>query len=72
MKKDSSKNEDLSLFQIAHSILAAFFGVQSKENYKRDDAYIEKKGILPFVIMGFALAITLHVIIYGIVQLVIP
>lgn len=70
---DKTKDKtDLTLFQVAHSILAAFIGIQSKENHRRDDDFIEKRGLLPYVVMGFALAILFHVIIYSIVQLVIP
>ena len=40
-----SENKDPSIFQIAQSLLASFFGVQSQENMDRDEKYIEKNGI---------------------------
>ncbi len=52
-----SEQKDPNIFQIAFSILAAFFGVQSKKNLERDDAYIEKNGIKVYVIIGFTFAI---------------
>lgn len=64
------EQKDPTIFQIAFSILASFFGVQNKENYERDNAYIEKKGIKIYVIMGFLFAFIFHMVIYLLVKIV--
>ncbi len=64
--------KDPNLFQIAWSMLASFIGVQNKENYERDNAYIEKKGLKPYIIMGVLLVIAFHVTLFIIVKFVIP
>jgi len=66
-----SEQKDPNIFQIAHSILAAFIGVQSKKNHECDDAYVEKKGLKPYIIMGFALAIAFHLVLVVIVKIVV-
>lgn len=65
-----TQEKDPSIFQIAFSLLASFFGVQSKENMARDEAYIEKNGIKVYVIMGFFLVFCLLLTLFGIVKLV--
>jgi Protein of unknown function (DUF2970) len=60
------------VFQIAWSMLAAFFGVQNKKNFERDNAYIEKKGIKLYIIMGFCLAIAFFLGLFAIVKFVVP
>jgi hypothetical protein len=64
--------KDPNVFQIAWSMLASFIGVQNKKNYERDNAYIEKKGLKPYIIMGVLLVIMFHVTLYTIVKFVIP
>ena len=65
-----SDQKDPKLFQIAFSLLASFFGVQSKKNWDRDAAYIEKKGIKVYIIMGFFLVFCLLITLFGIVQII--
>ncbi len=65
-----SDQKDPNIFQIAFSLLAAFFGVQSKEKMDRDAAYIDKKGIKVYIIMGFFLVFCLILTLIGIVQLI--
>lgn len=65
-----NEQKDPNIFQIAHSILAAFIGVQSKKNHERDDAYVEKKGLKPYILMGIALVIVFHLILYAIVKII--
>jgi DUF2970 family protein len=62
--------KDPNIFQIAFSLLASFFGVQSQKNMDRDEAYIEKHGIKVYIIMGFFLVFCLLVTLYLIVKLV--
>jgi len=69
---DKDKVKDPNLLQIAWSMIAAFFGVQNKKNFERDNAYIEKKGIKIYIIMGFSLVIGFGLILYTIVNLIVP
>jgi DUF2970 family protein len=62
--------KDPTIFQIAFSLLASFFGVQNKENMARDERYIEKKGIKVYIIMGFFLVFCLLITLFGIVKVV--
>ena len=62
--------KDPSIFQIAFSLIASFCGIQTKENMARDEAYIEKKGIKVYVIIGFFLVFCILRTLFGIVQLV--
>jgi len=66
-----SEQKDPNIFQIAFSLLASFFGVQSQKNMDRDEAYIEKKGIKVYIIMGFFLVFCLLLTLFGIVQLIV-
>ncbi|MCZ6803489.1 MAG: DUF2970 domain-containing protein [Proteobacteria bacterium] len=50
--------------------MAAFFGVQSIKNRDRDAAYIDKKGIKIYIIMGFFLVFCLLIALFGIVQII--
>ncbi len=65
-----TSEKDPSISQIAFSLLAYFFGVQSQQNMDRDEAYIEKNGIKIYVIMGFFLVFCLLISLFGIVQIV--
>ena len=65
-----TSEKDPNIFQIAFSLLASFFGVQSQENMDRDEAYIEKNGLKVYVFMGFFLVFCLLITLYGIVQVV--
>lgn len=67
----TKEDKDPTFFQLVHSILAAFIGVQNKENYERDNAFIEKKGIKYYVIIGFTFAFLFHVVLYFLVKFVI-
>ena len=65
-----TEQKDPSIFQIAFSLLASFFGVQNQENMDRDEAYIEKNGIKVYIIMGFFLVFCLLVSLYALVKIV--
>ena len=71
VKCPMSEIKDPSIFQIAQSLLASFFGVQSQENMDRDEKYIEKKGIKVYIIMGFFLVFCIIITVIGIVQLIV-
>ncbi len=59
-----------NLLQIIFSLLASFFGVQSKKNLARDEAYIEQHGIKVYVLIGFFLVFCLLLTLFGIVKLI--
>jgi DUF2970 family protein len=65
-----TEDKDPSIFQIAFSILASFFGVQNQENMDRDEKYIEKNGIKVYIIMGFFLTFCFIVLLFGLVKLI--
>ncbi len=65
-----TKHKDPNLFQIAFSLLASFFGVQSQKNMDRDEAYIEKHGIKVYIIIGFFLVLCLLVSLYALVKII--
>jgi hypothetical protein len=69
---DTENQKDPNVLQIIWSMLASFIGVQNKKNYERDNAYIEKKGLKPYIIIGILLVIVFHVTLYTIVKFVIP
>ena len=70
MNDDSTQDKDPNIFQVAFSLLASFFGVQSQKNMDRDEKYIEKKGIKVYIIMGFFLVFCLLLTLFGIVKLI--
>lgn len=57
-----------TLWQVALSVLAAFFGVQSERNRERD---FKHGRFSHFVIIGLIATLVFVLIIYGIVQLVV-
>lgn len=69
---ESRKPEDPNILQIGWSILASFIGVQSRKNLDRDNAYIEKKGLKPYIIVGIILTLVFYFSIYTIVKFVVP
>ena len=69
--ENAAAQSDPGFLQIFWSILAAFIGVQSKKNLDRDNAYIEKKGLRPYIITGILLTLLFYLSIYSIVQLVV-
>lgn len=69
---DTEQQSDPNLLQICWSILAAFIGVQSKKNLDRDNAFIEKKGLKPYILVGIVLTVAFYLTIYTIVKFVVP
>ena len=65
-----SEDKKPSILELFKSMFGSFFGVQSKEQHKKDDDYIEKHGLRPYIIMGIGLAILFHFVLLGIVLLV--
>ena len=59
-------SEKVGLLDIVKSVLAAFFGVQSGKNRKRDFTHGKP---LHFIIAGAILAIVFVLVVWGIVNL---
>ena len=47
----------MNLFKIIGSVLASFIGIQGDKKFNEDDAYLEKNGFTPFLIVGIFLVI---------------
>ena len=67
----SQEDKDPNIFQIIHSLLASFFGVQSQANMDRDEKYIEKHGIKVYIITGFILVFILLLSLFVLVQVIV-
>ena len=65
-----NKQEEPTLLQIIFSIIASFFGVQTRKNFERDEAYIEKHGLKPYIIIGFMLAILCVLFFIALVKII--
>ena len=60
----------MKILSIIKSVLSAFCGIQSKNNFKKDEEFIEKNGIKYFLIIGFFLVIILGYFLYYIVNII--
>ncbi len=67
---NADRDKEPGLFNILHSLLASFFGVQSQQNMDRDEKYIEKHGIKVYIILGFSLVFILIIGLLGLVKLI--
>ena len=63
---DERKNKT-KLLQVIGSVMAAFFGVQSSKNKKRD---FEEGNHKVFIITGLVFTVIFMLSVYGLVQLV--
>ena len=61
-------SEKLSWWQATKSILASFVGIQSKKNLDRDDS---DSNMGKFILIGFSLAIILHVFLFVIAKVIV-
>ena len=66
------EQSDPSLWAITWSVLSAFFGVSNQKNYDRDNAYLEKAGFFPYLVIGIGLTLLLILILITIVIWVVP
>jgi hypothetical protein len=60
----------MKIFSIIKSVLSAFCGIQSKNKFHKDDAFIEKNGVKYFLIIGFILIIILGVLLFYLVEFI--
>ena len=65
--EQEKSEQKLSLLQVAGSILASFYGVQSSRNRERD---FKSGKAGTFIAVGVALTAVWYLSIYGVVQLV--
>ncbi|GLR72308.1 DUF2970 domain-containing protein [Agaribacter marinus] len=55
------------VWELALSVLAGFFGVQSAKNYKKD--FSEYDSIFPFIVMGLLMLVGFIFFVIALVQL---
>lgn len=60
--------EKITWWQATKSILASFVGIQSRENLEREQS---DSNMGKFIVIGFSLAIILHVILFVIVKIIV-
>lgn len=61
-----------SYWRIIVAIAASFVGIRSQREMRRDMVHLEKGGFLKVILIGFGLAIALHLIVYLIVIWILP
>lgn len=61
-------SENLTWTQATKSIIASFIGIQSQKNLDRDNS---DSNMGKFIVLGFAIAILLHVFIFIIVKIIV-
>lgn len=62
-------SKTITLWQAFISVVASFVGVQSKKNHERDA--MSDENLVPIIVVGFILAVLLHLLIYAIVKIII-
>ncbi|WP_199610542.1 DUF2970 domain-containing protein [Flocculibacter collagenilyticus] len=65
---NASKEKSPTFFQIVLSVMAAFFGVQSKQNYQQD---FNQGNPLPYIVVGIVMVILFVLTLVAIVSVVI-
>lgn len=60
-------SKKISYWQATNSILASFVGIQSKKNLDRDASDSNMK---QFIIIGFSIAVLMHIGIYILVKII--
>lgn len=58
------------LLQIIQSVLAAFIGIQKNSKFNEDDKFIEKNGFMPYLLVGFFLALIFIISIVTVVSII--
>ena len=61
----------MTLFKIIKSVLSSFIGIQINSRLNEDNNIIEDKGIIPYLVVGFFLAIIFIILIITVVTLII-
>jgi len=61
----------MTLFKIIKSVLSSFIGIQINSRLNEDNNIIEDKGVIPYLVVGFFLAIVFIILIITVVTLII-
>ena len=59
-----------TLLNIIQSVLAAFIGIQKNSKFNDDEKFIEKNGFMPFLLVGFFLALIFIISIITVVSII--
>jgi uncharacterized membrane protein YidH (DUF202 family) len=59
-----------TLLNIIQSVLSAFIGIQKNSKFNDDDKFIEKNGFMPYLLVGFFLAIIFIISIITVVSII--
>jgi len=59
-----------TLLNIIQSVLSAFIGIQKNSKFNDDDKFIEKNGFMPFLLVGFFLALIFIISIITLVSII--
>ena len=59
-----------TLLNIIQSVLAAFIGIQKNSKFNDDDKFIEKNGVLPYLLIGLAFALIFILLIATVVSII--
>jgi len=59
-----------TLLNIIQSVLSAFIGIQKNSKFNDDDKFIEKNGFMPFLLVGFFLALIFIISIITVVSII--
>ena len=60
--------DKLTRWEATKSILACFVGIQSRKNLEREQS---DSNMGKFIVLGFTIAITLHIFLYLIVKVIV-
>ena len=60
----------MKIFQIIKSVLSAFCGIQSNNNFYKDDEFIKNNGVKYFLIVGFILVWILGLLLFFLVSFI--
>ena len=60
----------MKLIYIIQSVLAAFIGIQKKSRFNDDEKFIEKNGLMPYLIVGLFLALFFIISIVTVVSII--
>ena len=60
----------MKIFRIIKSVLSAFCGIQSNNNFHKDDEFIENNGVKYFLIIGFILVLILGLLLSYLVNFI--
>jgi hypothetical protein len=60
----------MKILRIIKSVLSAFCGIQSNNNFHKDDEFIKDNGVKYFLITGFVLVMILGLLLFYLVSFI--